>query len=312
MNKMLFRNVKKVVVWGYTPDTHTHSYIHKSFYQAFKYLGYEAYWFNNKSDVSNFDFSNTLFLTSGSEESVGIPITSDGLYILHNCDHEKLLNIPVKNKIIIQVLTDPVLSRPGVEKINEYTYYGENVLYQPWATNLLPEEINYDDINIKRKNVVNYVGSVLNSGANDLREELLRFSEGCFRDNIAVCVYGGYSPQSCIGRIMRFSGFISDARHIELIKESLYAPQLNGPVQLEMGYIPCRIFKNISYGHYGVTNSAAVNRIFNDELIYDSDPRILYEKIKSGVSYKKRVELMKLVKEKHTYVNRIEQILKLL
>ena len=78
-----------------------------------------------------------------------------------------------------------------------------------------------------------------------------------------------------------------------------------------MGYIPCRIFKNISYGHMGVTNSEYVNKVFNDQLIFSNDTYQLYHKVKEEITPEKTKELMKLVKEKHTYINRINQILEL-
>lgn len=30
---------QKVVIWGYKNSSHTHGYIHSSYYKAFKYLG---------------------------------------------------------------------------------------------------------------------------------------------------------------------------------------------------------------------------------------------------------------------------------
>lgn len=306
----MIKGIKKVVVWGYPKDTHTHSYIHQSFYKTFKYLGYETYWFTNSSDTSNFDFSNTLFLTSGDTESLSVPIRKDCLYILHNCPHNVFSPV-IDHTVFIQVLTTPVYSREGLTKINSYTYVGDNVVYQPWATDLLPHEINLEWADLKRNNVVNYVGSVLDGGYNDIRNELLGFAEACIKDGIEVHAYGGYTPNSNVGILKRHSNFVSDEKHQQLIKESIYAPQLNSAEQLEMGYIPCRIFKNISYGHYGVTNSEHVNRIFDNSLVCNKDTYKLYSDAKEKVTPEGTKELMKLVKAEHTYLNRIERILEL-
>jgi hypothetical protein len=300
--------IKKIVIWGYPKDTHTHSYIHEAFYKAFRYLGYDTYWFNNSNDVSNFDFSNTLFLTSGSEECLKVPIRKDGLYILHNCPRELFITV-MDHSVNIQVLTDPVYNIQGTYKINDYTIIEGSTVYQPWATDLLPNEINFEWANLKRKNVVNFVGSVVDGGWNDVRSQLIGFSEGCYKDGIEVHAYGGYTPNSNIGHLKRHANFITNDQHIDLIKESIYAPQLCGIQQIEMGYIPCRIFKNISYGHMGITNSKAVNRVFNNGLIYDEDTYALYHKAKEGASSEKTIELMKIVKDKHTYLNRIKIIL---
>jgi hypothetical protein len=308
MSNSTLKGIKKVVVWGYPKDSHTHSYIHGAFYKAFKYLGYDTYWFTNNTNVSNFDFTDTLFLTSGSEESLLVPIRKDCLYILHNCPYSVFSPV-LGNTVNIQVLTDPVLSREGLVKANDYTFTGDHIVYQPWATDLLPHEINLDWAGAIRKKIVNYVGSVLDGGYNDVRAQLIRFSEGCKKDGVEVHAYGGYTPGTDIGYLKRHSSFVSDERHIQLIQESMYAPQLCSGQQLEMGYIPCRIFKNISYGHFGLTNSEAVNRVFNNELICDKDTYRLYERAKVEISPKKTKELMKIVIAEHTYVNRISRIL---
>lgn len=305
---MVLKGIKKVIVWGYPKDTHTHSYIHSSFYKTFKYMGYDTYWFNNKTDVSNFDFSNSLFMTSGSEESALTPIRKDCLYILHNCPGN-IFNPISDNAINIQVLTDPVSNCDGLTKINDYTYIGDKIIYQPWATDLLPHEIDLNWADIKRKKVVNYVGSVLDGGYNDIRSQLIRFSEGCKKDGIEVHAYGGYTPNSNIGYLKRHSNFVSDERHIQLIQESMYAPQLCSDQQIEMGYVPCRIFKNISYGHFGLTNSESVNRVFNNRLICERDTYKLYNRAKKEITSKETKDLMKIIIEKHTYINRINMIL---
>ena len=37
----------KVIIWGHPLHSHTHSYIHEAYYRAFKYLGYDVYWFHD-------------------------------------------------------------------------------------------------------------------------------------------------------------------------------------------------------------------------------------------------------------------------
>ena len=49
--------MKRVIIWGYKPHTHTHSYIHWSFFDGFKSLGYETYWFDDIFERRN---TNTI------------------------------------------------------------------------------------------------------------------------------------------------------------------------------------------------------------------------------------------------------------
>ena len=66
----------------------------------------------------------------------------------------------------------------------------------------------------------------------------------------------------------------------------------------------------------GITNNATVYELFEKKIIYDSDmDRCLglglnFEKNTKEYKKEKVVELMNFVKEKHTYVNRIQLILK--
>ena len=48
----------KVVIWGYPLNSHTHSYIHSSFYKAFKYLGHNVHWFHDDDYPEDFDYDN--------------------------------------------------------------------------------------------------------------------------------------------------------------------------------------------------------------------------------------------------------------
>ena len=68
----------------------------------------------------------------------------------------------------------------------------------------------------------------------------------------------------------------------------------------------------------GITNSNAVNNLFNDKLLYDNDINNLVDKCidfnKEPIDIKnnKIVELMYKVRDNHTYISRINYILKYL
>ena len=100
---------------------------------------------------------------------------------------------------------------------------------------------------------------------------------------------------------------------MELIQQSILAPALQTKWQVNNHYIPCRIFKNISYGKMGITNNQAVNEIFDNKLIYSEDIEELVIKglefEESSSKKEKVIELMKEVRDKHTYVNIIQFIL---
>jgi spore maturation protein CgeB len=100
-----------------------------------------------------------------------------------------------------------------------------------------------------------------------------------------------------------------------LIRESIIAPAIQSRWQCDNGYIPCRIFKNISYGKMGITNNETVYDLFDKQIIYDPD---INEALKKGLQFERSspdtrkdaiLQLMKTVRDNHTYLNRISTIL---
>ena len=101
--------------------------------------------------------------------------------------------------------------------------------------------------------------------------------------------------------------------NMELIQQSILAPALQTKWQVDNHYIPCRIFKNISYGKMGITNNEAVYNLFNQKIIYSKS---IEECIDKGLEFEninnkdlKVKELMEIVRDNHTYINRIQFIL---
>jgi hypothetical protein len=292
----------RVIIWGHKLHSHTHSYIHNGFYIAFKYLNYDTYWFDN-NDISvrdKFNFDNSLFITEGQVDS-NIPINNTCTYILHNCNGEKYKDID--KKFNLQVITKSDLEKYKFNKIDIASYYHSNLLMICWATDLLPEEINKNILKVKNnsiesKDVLNFIGMPLYPW-----DEVLNW---CNNNNITYKSFGGFNNTN-----------VSIEENMKLIQESIIAPAIQEPWQVEHGYIPCRIFKNISYGKMGVTNNKFVNDfIFDDKLIYDTDIHKLMNKaieFNSSPKYKDTlIELMEYVRDNHTYINRVNSILEFL
>ena len=96
---------------------------------------------------------------------------------------------------------------------------------------------------------------------------------------------------------------------MELIQESILAPAFQEKWQVDNGYIPCRIFKNISYGKMGITNNSFVNELFNNKLIYGENIHETLDLALVNNNKDKLISLMEEVRDRHTYVNRINLIL---
>ena len=292
----------KVIIWGHKLHTHTHSYIHYGFYKAFKHLNYNVYWLDENdinNNFKNFNFDNCLFITEGQVDSC-IPINNNSIYILHNCNIDKYRDI--NKKFNLQVITKSDLERYKFNRIDIATYHHSDLLMICWATDLLPDEINKNILKVKEnkiisKNVLNFVGMPLYPW-----DEVAKW---CNNNHITYNSFGGFNRTN-----------VSSEKNMELIQESILAPAIQEPWQVKHGYIPCRVFKNLSYGKMGLTNNAFVNNfIFEGKLLYNED---IHKLMDMGIEFNNNnqqellIELMENVRDNHTYINRIQSIIKFL
>jgi hypothetical protein len=308
--------ITKIILWGHKLHSHTHSYIHNAYFIAFKHLGFDTFWFDDKDDVSKFDFSNSLFITEHQVDN-HIPKKNDCLYFVHYSGiifPGKYDMLEPENIIVLKVaFRDMKRDNQSLKNfkpipLNEknYEYYFKDdkhyKYYTMWGTDLLPDQIqnNIDNIDTISKKINSdiyyFCGSLQghNTYINYLKSKNIKFE-----------IFGGtfnkHHPNN-----------LSIEENIDLIQKSIIAPAFQFGIQLEDHYIPCRIFKNISYGRMGITNNPIVNSLFNNQLIYDSninnciDMGIEFEKKNNKLEIIKR--LMYKVKEDHTYISRIESM----
>ena len=304
--------IKKIIIWGHPLHSHTHSYIHNAFYIAFKYLGYNTYWFHDNSDITGFDFSNSLFITEHQVDKK-IPKRNDCLYLVHflektnyqDVNSQNLIDLKCtgrdiirkkreNNKIVFTPLNDKNLEFYTVIN-NQLTYY------MLWGTDLFPEEIqknidNIENIKKKQKKYFFFVGSLTNPWRQTYHY--------CNANNIPFRNFGATFNE-------KHPNNLTIKQNQEAIQQSIIAPAFQDAAQINDHYIPCRIFKNISYGRMGITNNFKVYELFDKKIIYDRNINIA---IKKGIEFeknydkKKLIELMTYVKENHTYIQRIKAI----
>ncbi len=287
---------KKFIAWGFRKNTNTFHYIMLSYLKAFEYLGYDVYHFDNSDDVSGFDFSNCIFFTEGQVDQ-NIPILKDAIYILHNCNFDKYKNL---NHLGLQVYikNDTTESQSGVF-LDTHTLYNEddNVLYQPWATDLLPDEIERDLI-VQDNKISSFVGLIW-SGHQGNDTQIVPYTKSCEQFGYEFKYYP--------------AGSCSFEENRNIIASSEIAPTITGSWQTVQKYIPCRIFKNVSYGKLGITNSKAVRDIMEGNVIYNENPEyILEDYLSVDLNDQKKMfsNSSKLIFDKHTYLNRINSIMR--
>lgn len=288
----------QVVIWGHKLHTHTHSYIHNAFFRAFEHIGIKTLWLDDNDNISNIDLSNSLFITEG-QVCGKMPLLEDSFYILHNCYTKRLVPLRInKNYINLKVYKHMFLNdAPDITKILPYSYISKTnrTIYMPWATDLLPCEIDENIKSLgtaKRYSTIYWIGTVGGQKFGNI-DQLKPFIEEAKKHNIE------FKSTLCTK---------SPEENCELIKKSYLAPVIVGRYQLKHGYIPCRIFKNISYGRMPGTNSYTVSKLFKHKIIFNPDTSKLFYDLKQfdeNEDINNVKELMILVKEEHTYLNRI-------
>ncbi len=332
-------NLKKVIIWGFPLHTHTHSYIHGGWFKAFKHLEYETYWFhdgNFPSIDSGFDYGNSLFITEGYADG-RIPIVSSSIYFVHICIHPEKYLGKVARLIEIRYLVDNIrdcnyeytLDKSNCIKISDSTYYEKlhdnsglrryhenpikmeyECIYSCWATDLLPHEIDEANIDRPRDKCIYWCGSY-DKGNNP---ELRKFVDAAASMGVKFVFNNPWSNPLSYERVQ------------ELTMQSFMSPDIRcsgdpnkialgetGTCHKQIGYIPCRVLKAISYGLLGITNSRHVWELLDKKVIYnDDESQLFHDAIKEVGNVKLIREQMKIVKEKHTYVNRIKDLLQVL
>lgn len=289
---------KKFIIWGLLDyQSRTHGYIHNAVFHAAKELGFEVHWFDDaplqyKADL----FENCIFWTAGMCDT-HIPIVSSSMYILHNVDRSRYATIPEKHKLIIQVYTTDVLARDVIPlKHHKFQFWQptNNAFYMPWATDLLPSVIQEQMKKVASKEIPN-----------------LESKKGFF---VGYPQHDGVFADFTKGlKGLTFeSGSLDQSRILDVFDKVAFAPTIMNSWQTEHNYIPCRIFKTISYGHLPITNNLACYELFSEYVLYHPDvkeiARRIPERLADSNLHEKILHCMKDVMNNHTYLNRLRAI----
>jgi len=320
---------KKVVIWGYPLYSHTASYGWEAYYKAFKHLGFDVHWFHDDDFPLDFDFSNTLFIAEGFADK-NIPLNDTSCYFIWYCPSPlKYISAGVKKYIDVRMpvvdhkdhvhnysfnLNNCAKVEPScfIEKLtsgvirvkNDYVDYeisDFDKLYINWATNLLPHEISNDDVYLKRdEGKVYFLGTISPQGVCENASNFKGFINECVKNNIAFYHNDPWKNP------------VSTEELTKITKRSMLGIEIRGPEHVRTRMIPERIFKNVSFGHLGMTNSAAVYEELEGNCAFSEDTsQLFYECMKLKNNFSMISTSQKFVKENHTYVNRVKGIIQI-
>lgn len=314
----------KIVIWGHPLYSHTHSYVHEAYYRAFKSLGYDVYWFHDDEYPKDFDYKNCLFIGEGFADK-NIPINDTSCYLIMYCPSpikyngaERYIDIRMsaidfKDHIQEYSLDKSIATKLGpacyfvprtsnkVRVNNDYHDYeidDYDKLYISWATNLLPDEFEDEDIYLERENAIYYCGTISAQGVCENYSNWVPFLKACQENNIKFSHNDPWANPLSMGDV------------INRTQSSILGIDIRGPQHLKQGLLTCRVFKNMSYGHLGLTNSPAVYEELDGNCIYNDDTeQLFYEGMRNRENYDLIRTGMQYVRENHTYINRVNSIL---
>ena len=96
------------------------------------------------------------------------------------------------------------------------------------------------------------------------------------------------------------------------IRLSRIAPAIAGKFQVDINYLPCRMFKNISYGQLGITNVKKFKDILGDSFI---EGETIKDLVNTSLSFNEEEYKNLVIKQQerikpYTYKASIENIIK--
>jgi hypothetical protein len=321
---------KKIIIWGYKNPSHTHHYIHYGWNKAFNKLGYETYWFSDSEhpEEGTFDYGGSIFITEGYVDDK-IPLVNSSTYFVHVCKNPEKYIGKVGRLVDMRYLVDHIkdcnynykLDKSNATKISNATYWERlhdnsgvssasdnptrmeyEAMYTCWATDLLPDEIDDRSIMTQRENSIYWFGSARPENNAQVR----KFSVEAEKNGIKFISNDPWVNPQSFETVREYTAKSFMSPDIRTAGDpNKIAIGETGTCHKDIGYIACRLFKAISYGQLGVTNSKHMYDIMEESVIYDFDEASLFYK---ALPHMKDYELIKkqmnIVKEKHTFINR--------
>ncbi len=291
-----------VIVWGHAKvGAHTHSYIHEAWFRAATQLNIAAFWVDDHPDSvatveSALQSSSTeraaLFICEG-QACKHMPVWERSYYVCHNVDARP--DIP-KEARLNQQFHNCDSNADSFPVFSSFQRLSSDLscAYMPWATNLMPSE--FPEFGPDGSQGDGHV-TVIGQSGSIYRTKIDRFMEGA----------KGLSLQ-------HRQGVVQDEM-VALIGSSSLAPALLNQWQKEHGYLPCRLYKNVSYGAIPLTTSVEGARCLHGLPILSEDEVELArlglkavgeDSFKSSLRWQR---VRELVKARHTYLSRFEFLL---
>jgi hypothetical protein len=322
------KKYKKMILWGAKLDTgHTHGFIHEAIVRAAKAMGIETYWLDNRDNLDDTFFDDAIIITEqwlvfANGNSNRLPLRKSSCYLVHYLGNKGLVEgNPGASMYLDKVgkLIDfRFASNWGVDgvpdknyaykfepekyqRVSDTAYYQKDSdydkYYDIWATDLLPNEFDFEARFTEQRRQAFFCGTIREDNAPTFEG----FVNKCKEHDIPFIYSTPYQRQLTTEEVRTN------------VVHSLLPLDCRPPNHIANGYIACRAIKNISYGALGLTNSKHTYDLFDGEIAYATTTGELFDVAMKMQSDPKTKDLilnqMKKIQEKHTYINRVNDII---
>jgi len=230
-----------LVVWGFRRKYDTFRYIHTGFAAAGQRLGWQVDWVDDESRNQKVVTPNSLVISMNLCQKY-LPVVFGARYVIHNNERADLAEkITSGFGINLQTWT---FNCPG-DRISGQEAIRYNpptrTLFEAWGTSIPQSQWNQP--NISNNRYMFWVGSIWDNALGQGNRPVIADLVNALRNAGIRFLHLWRTPEVI---------------HRTLIHKSGLRPAVVGNWQAENGYIPCRAFKNLSFGALPITNNRAV------------------------------------------------------
>jgi hypothetical protein len=303
-------DINKFIVYGFRNSYNTFGHIQEAWYRALKFkFPYDSVsWVDEQTNPRTIDYENALVLTVNVADLRGLPHRKDIFYVIHNIDDKvkqffgdisqySVMNYGMYTSTT-QLGDDIEVGFETYLALQPHMPYSSMILR--WGTDLFPHEIEENKPTLvfnENSREVNFVGTIY-------EDVHAPFRQACAENGITFKGLGGSQN----------GGFpISIQENASLVRQSYMAPAIGDLYHTKVGYIPCRTYKNISYGCLPLTNNRHAQDFFKGRLIFNEDTYQLFYDAREQLRNYKLEDLHQLMDEvaaNHTYLTKVDSLLK--
>lgn len=292
----VFEPYRKIVLWGATQSLDSTRHIYRAYHDTLAKLGIPVVWVADApASREAIGAGDLVFAMDIWGAHIG-PAIADVDYVLHNFtpDHELSQTIDERRLLRLQVYTDDALQwEHETWDACRLFHRGGRTLFQPWGTDLLAEEF-YDPVFNLGAEECCFVGAIWDDNGLGNAQMIPELTAALERRRLTFT----HLTQ------------VSDEANIAAVRRSRIAPAIAGGWQVSKNYMPCRVFKNVSYGQLAVTNVPRFHDLFGDSFVWgDTLDEIVGAAIDlTGRSYVERVREQQAVVARYTYRESLSSI----